>query len=283
MNAKTTGTLSEEQIVSALTLLGEDATVERIAQIRERVDLTTLVSRTDDAIVTAVDIACRELEALDANSSRSGGSEKFRVYHLTDTRPRLQQETSHNYPMLDARRDASKAVEIFQARTETSEYRLVAEVEASSLEGVFERTNTIEQYWWTNDGVTRKFSGHGCRSTSVGDIVIDGKGDAHFCASLGWEQVGKITHHLDVAAPEPAIASTQAKYLPENLAREGHYVVQTSSGQVVDGPYERVSEVPLRFMGFDGGHRVQTGAELRSEAKAKALTQQSEAGADLGM
>lgn len=276
MNAKTTGTLSEEQVVSALTLLGEDATVERIAQIRERVDLTTLVGSTDDAIVTAVDIACRELDA-------AGGSEKFRVYHLTDTRPRLQQETSHNYPMLDARRDASKAVEIFQARTDTSEYRLVAEVEASSLEGVFERTNTIEQYWWTNDGVTRMFSGHGCRSTSVGDIVIDGKGDAHFCASLGWEPVGKITHHLDVVAPEAAIASTQAKHLPENLEREGHYVVQTSSGLVVDGPYERVSEVPLRFMGFDGGHRVQTGAELRSEAKAKALTQQSEAGADLGM
>jgi len=56
---------------------------------------------------------------------------------------------------------------------------------------------------------------------------------------------------------------TASRY--NDLAPDGHYVVDTASGDVVDGPYERLSHIPLRFMGYDGGHRVATGAELRAE------------------
>lgn len=40
------------------------------------------------------------------------------------------------------------------------------------------------------------------------------------------------------------------------------YVIDTQTGEVVDGPFERYSEIPLRLMGFDGGHKVVSGAEL---------------------
>lgn len=41
------------------------------------------------------------------------------------------------------------------------------------------------------------------------------------------------------------------------------YVIDAKSKDVVDGPFERYSDVPLRKMGFDGKHFVKTGEELR--------------------
>jgi hypothetical protein len=48
-----------------------------------------------------------------------------------------------------------------------------------------------------------------------------------------------------------------------NLENEYYYVVDTQTGEVVDGPFDSVGEVPLRLMGFDGGHKVAKGAELK--------------------
>ncbi len=48
-----------------------------------------------------------------------------------------------------------------------------------------------------------------------------------------------------------------------DLENEYYYVIDTQSGEVVDGPFDNVGEVPLRLMGFDGGHKVKKGAELK--------------------
>lgn len=50
-------------------------------------------------------------------------------------------------------------------------YTLVAEVETISIGEVYRLTNTIHHDWWLNRGVTPKFTGSECRSTSVGDVV----------------------------------------------------------------------------------------------------------------
>jgi len=69
------------------------------------------------------------------------------------------------------------------------DFILVAETEADDLGIVFEKTNTIDQCWWLNPGVTRRFPAEGCRSTSVGDVVTVGDGRAFKCASSGWEPI----------------------------------------------------------------------------------------------
>ena len=54
------------------------------------------------------------------------------------------------------------------------------------LEIAFVKTNTINEVWWRNDGVTYIGTGPACRSTSVGDMVLVGK-DKYVCKNDGWE------------------------------------------------------------------------------------------------
>ena len=54
------------------------------------------------------------------------------------------------------------------------------------LEIAFVKTNTINEVWWRNDGVTYIGTGPTCRSTSVGDMVLVGK-DKYVCKIDGWE------------------------------------------------------------------------------------------------
>lgn len=51
------------------------------------------------------------------------------------------------------------------------------------------------------------------------------------------------------------------------------YVVDAETGRVVDGPFDRVSEIPLRLMGFDGAHKIKTGAELSSHSTTEAVSE----------
>ncbi|CAE6795223.1 hypothetical protein R70006_05041 [Paraburkholderia domus] len=123
----------------------------------------------------------------------------FRVFHLTDTRDAEEQELSHNYALLDARADVDKAKALFGKPADGCAYQLVAEVQAHELAKVFELTNSIEAPWWGNSEVTQKFKGAGCRSTSVGDIVIDRGGVGHFCDRWGWTDMGVIEPEVDAA------------------------------------------------------------------------------------
>tara|TARA_B100000287_G_C20225281_1_gene619815 strand:- start:58 stop:378 length:321 start_codon:yes stop_codon:yes gene_type:complete len=55
-------------------------------------------------------------------------------------------------------------------------------------EKAFMLTNSIEDGWWNNDGVTPMFDGGGCRSTSSGDYVLVGN-TKYLCADVGWEKI----------------------------------------------------------------------------------------------
>ena len=72
---------------------------------------------------------------------------------------------------------------------------VVAMVEVSAkmstnekLEKAFMLTNSINDAWWNNEGVTPMFGDKGCRSTSVGDMVLIGK-EKYKCDSVGWSLV----------------------------------------------------------------------------------------------
>lgn len=76
-------------------------------------------------------------------------------------------------------------------------YTIVAEYEAGEerienrlgdLEEAFRLTNTIDRQWWENEGITPKFKGDGCRSTSVGDLMFCA-GRTYVVGRFGFEEV----------------------------------------------------------------------------------------------
>ena len=91
--------------------------------------------------------------------------------------------------LLKHSRDTEGAVARLQAienATWPQDYDFVATVDTDNLEVAFELTNSIDCAWWTNAKVISRFEDDGCRSTSVGDvIIIDGR--PFQCASVGWE------------------------------------------------------------------------------------------------
>ena len=56
------------------------------------------------------------------------------------------------------------------------------------LEFAFMKTNSIDDAWWNNEEVTKMFGGEGCRSTSVGDMVLVGT-EKYLCENTGWSKV----------------------------------------------------------------------------------------------
>ena len=60
--------------------------------------------------------------------------------------------------------------------------------DTEKCEVAFKKTNTIDKAWWDNEGVTKMFGGEGCRSTSVGDMVLVGT-EKFLCESTGWSKV----------------------------------------------------------------------------------------------
>ena len=55
-------------------------------------------------------------------------------------------------------------------------------------EVAFKLTNTIEEVWWKNEGITYVGPERTCRSTSTGDFVLIGN-RKYKCAFVGWELV----------------------------------------------------------------------------------------------
>ena len=49
-------------------------------------------------------------------------------------------------------------------------------------------TNSINDAWWNNEGVTKLFGGDACRSTSTGDMVLVGT-KKYMCDHVGWKEV----------------------------------------------------------------------------------------------
>lgn len=114
----------------------------------------------------------------------------YHVWHLTDLREEWERHTSHNYPLLDTRRDSKAAKTLFLAPLSGMAYIEVAEVAgaALTLEDVFRLTSHIATDWTTNTEVVAKR--RDVRSTSVGDIVVDQEGNGWLCSAFGWEALG---------------------------------------------------------------------------------------------
>ena len=78
------------------------------------------------------------------------------------------------------------------------DYHTVALVNCETLDDAFKLTNTIDDYWWKNECVVQKFSGQGCRSTSVGDIIENAQTREHWiCAPVGWEKLN-LSYEVEV-------------------------------------------------------------------------------------
>ena len=87
----------------------------------------------------------------------------YQVWHLNDEKlSRLPVITEASFP---------------------EDYCLVAKVKASSLEEVFNRTNSTSQPWWKNPDVECVKPS---RSTMVFDVVIDPRGDVYVVEQGGW-------------------------------------------------------------------------------------------------
>jgi len=59
---------------------------------------------------------------------------------------------------------------------------------SEKLEEAFMLTNSIDDAWYNNKRVTKMFSGDGCRSTMVGDMVLIGK-EKFKVEPMGWSKV----------------------------------------------------------------------------------------------
>ena len=59
---------------------------------------------------------------------------------------------------------------------------------SEKLEHAFMLTNSIDDAWYNNKGITKMFDGDGCRSTMVGDMVLIGT-EKYRCEGNGWSKV----------------------------------------------------------------------------------------------
>jgi hypothetical protein len=103
---------------------------------------------------------------------------QFRVFHLKHTT-----EDSGKHARLDALfGDVDEAVRL-------GLYQEVAHVEADNIENVFRLTNHVDEDWTEGPAITRVKSP--CRSTSVGDIVMDDSFNLYKCASFGFDMLSE--------------------------------------------------------------------------------------------
>ena len=59
---------------------------------------------------------------------------------------------------------------------------------SEKLEEAFMLTNSIDDAWYNNKRITKMFSGDGCRSTMVGDMVLIGK-EKFKVEPMGWSKM----------------------------------------------------------------------------------------------
>lgn len=78
-----------------------------------------------------------------------------------------------------------------------TDYKKIAIVETNDLEDVFRITNHIDEDWRKNPEVLETI-GDKFRSTSVGDVVVDEKGEAHYCDVIGWNKLDDLPLNVRV-------------------------------------------------------------------------------------
>lgn len=61
------------------------------------------------------------------------------------------------------------------------------------------------------------------------------------------------------------VAELKKKYnITESDEDRQKYVINVQTGQVVDGPFDSIGEIPLRLMGYDGSHKIVSASELQN-------------------
>lgn len=105
--------------------------------------------------------------------------------------------------------EISNAYEAIEAMS-GNEYRVVAQVQADSLEDTFDLTNHISSRWDDADHDSRVLPvGKMNRSTSVGDFILHDNGSVYTVDPVGWTEVATRKSLLD-AKRELARARTNA-------------------------------------------------------------------------
>lgn len=115
----------------------------------------------------------------------------IKVLHLTADRNllNLNGPTSDAYVNLQLRPNGDAIRNVLKKQVRGLTYEFVAIVDTDKLDTAYRLTNSIDDYWGHNEGVTEMGSRH--RSTSVGDLVVDTKtGKTFVVASFGFEEVG---------------------------------------------------------------------------------------------
>lgn len=100
-------------------------------------------------------------------------------------------------------------------------------------------------------------------------VLLENLTDAQISERLPYalkQQAARVASLPNVG--ESAIPSRSR---PENLEADSFYVTESTTGRVVSGPFERVGEIPLALMGYDGAHKIKTGQDLQDEAAPPAL------------
>ena len=68
-----------------------------------------------------------------------------------------------------------------------TDYEKVALIEAEDIGDTFRITNHIEHDWTTNPEVIKVYGR--CRSTSVGDVMVNEDGTKFYCDMVGWKEI----------------------------------------------------------------------------------------------
>lgn len=107
----------------------------------------------------------------------------MKVYHITAES--VWPETY--FSIASGRASLESVKDVLAGKVENLRYELVAEVDCDDLDDAYRLTNSIDEYWGENEGVTDLTDG--CRSTSVGDILETSTGYKYVVANFGFESL----------------------------------------------------------------------------------------------
>ena len=86
---------------------------------------------------------------------------------------------------------AKEMVSTLEPEFTLANYYEVATVECDGLDDAYRLTNHIDKDWTLNRGILS--CNATCRSTSVGDVVVEVDGKAFRCKRFGWDEVDNST------------------------------------------------------------------------------------------
>lgn len=148
------------------------------------------------------------------------------VYHA-------QARTDEPFARRDINYDLYRITEEIKVAIAEGKVRFVkvATLKTSKLETAFRLTNTIDAPWWENQGVEKHFTEEGCRSTSVGDVVVnETTKEAFLCCAIGWSPL-----KFDLALHEEVFSNL------DNALDSGYGIVSDTPKAVAEDMIECVS------------------------------------------